>query len=300
MVIPARKPNLGKYTFSLLILIKTAEMSKLQTLKIRTISALIFAAVLLSSVWFNPWVCMLFFLVVTLGSTREWVNISRLLGYSLNAPLLYGVNTIVFLIVFLSCASILPQNAVALALLPPIILWTGLLFSIKERAIETITISAFSVFYNALPFSLTGFIAFHQGVFRPEPLLGIIFLIWTNDTFAYLTGITIGKNKLMPEVSPGKTIEGTIGGILFTILLSAFLAQIFPHVLKNTTWLILGGVVAATATIGDLFESLIKRQAGIKDSGNLLPGHGGFLDRFDSLTFGLTSAVPVLYIAGEI
>ncbi len=243
---------------------------------------------------------MLFFLLVSLGSTLEWIKICRLLGYQLQTPLLVSVNALTFLIIFLGGSGQIQSQSLALALLPLVLLWSLLLFFTHQKPLESIAASAFSVIYNALPFALTGIVAFHHGSFRPEPLLGIIFLIWTNDTMAYLTGISIGKNKLMPAVSPGKTIEGTLGGIVFTIILSSLLSYIFPNVLKMSTWLTLGGVVAATATTGDLFESLIKRQAGIKDSGNILPGHGGFLDRFDSLTFGLTSAVPVLYIAGEI
>jgi len=275
-------------------------MSKLQTLKVRTISALVFVAVLLGSVWFNGWICMLFFLAVAVGSTSEWIKISNLLGYKLNSPLVYFSNISFFIIIALAGIGKWPHFTIYLSTLPIVLMMSFLVFTTKTKALETICSSTFSLIYNSLPFALTSFIAFQNGMFRPEPLLGIIFLIWTNDTFAYLTGITIGKNKLMPEVSPGKTIEGTLGGIVFTIALSGILTYLFPATLKTSTWILLGATIAATATIGDLFESLIKRQAGIKDSGNILPGHGGFLDRFDSLTFGLTSALPVLYIAGEI
>ena len=142
--------------------------------------------------------------------------------------------------------------------------------------------------YAVLPFALLqDLVQFKDDVtgistFVPEVLLGVILLIWSNDTFAYLGGSLFGKHKMSPRISPGKTWEGTIFGIIMTFGLSFLLKRYFNNDLFNV-WLMLGALVPVLATIGDLVESMLKRQADVKDSGNIMPGHGGILDRFDSL-----------------
>lgn len=118
----------------------------------------------------------------------------------------------------------------------------------------------------------------------------IILLIWTNDTFAYLTGSMLGKNKLMPSISPGKTIEGFIGGGVFAIIVSILLYNIYDSQ-SLLLYILLAIIVWIIGTLGDLVESMIKRSYGLKDSGNIMPGHGGFLDRFDSFLFSLPFVV---------
>lgn len=123
-------------------------------------------------------------------------------------------------------------------------------------------------------------------IFEPKMLLLVFVILWANDTFAYLTGRLLGKHKLFERISPGKTIEGSIGGLVFTLAG----IMVFSHYVD---WLPLGiavglGLIAVVfGTLGDLCESMLKRQAGVKDSGNLIPGHGGILDRFDSVLFAL-------------
>ncbi len=118
-------------------------------------------------------------------------------------------------------------------------------------------------------------------------LLPAFLFIWINDTFAYLSGKTFGKHKLHPRISPGKTWEGFAGGFLITVALGVFL----DHYYQQNFWWIMGGLASLFSTLGDLFESSIKRDLGVKDSGNILPGHGGILDRIDSFLF----VIPVYY-----
>jgi phosphatidate cytidylyltransferase len=114
--------------------------------------------------------------------------------------------------------------------------------------------------------------------------VGIICLIWASDVSAYLVGSLIGKHKLYERISPGKTWEGTIGASILTVACSFLIHQLFPELaLKH--WVVIAVLVSVFGTIGDLVESMFKRQAGIKDSGKIMPGHGGILDRFDSLLF---------------
>lgn len=121
--------------------------------------------------------------------------------------------------------------------------------------------------------------------------VGFMLMLWTNDTGAYLVGRTIGRTKLLPAVSPKKTWEGFIGGVLLTVAVAYVLSRYQP-MLSMFEWLSCGAIVAVTSTIGDLLESALKRARGVKDSGTILPGHGGLLDRFD----GFLLAAPVLVI----
>lgn len=128
-------------------------------------------------------------------------------------------------------------------------------------------------------------------VYTPYLLLGFMLLIWIYDTFAYLSGLLIGRHKLFERVSPKKTWEGVIGGMIVTMGLSVFMPLFFPDLLWYN-WLILSFITCIAATYGDLIESLFKRTINVKDSGNLIPGHGGVLDRFDSLLI----ACPIAFV----
>lgn len=124
--------------------------------------------------------------------------------------------------------------------------------------------------------------------FDPMPLLGLFILIWANDTFAYLIGKSIGKHPLHSRLSPKKSVEGFIGGLIFAGA-AGYILSLFSDSLSLTDWLIFAVLAGAGGTLGDLLESSFKRVAGVKDSGKLIPGHGGLLDRIDSILF----AVPL-------
>lgn len=153
----------------------------------------------------------------------------------------------------------------------------------------------FGIFYVIFPFCLLILSFTHETggttVHRQQVILGYFMLIWSNDTFAYLTGRAFGKNKLFERISPKKTWEGFAGGVLCTIALAHFMAEWFGGLL-NWQWMIMAAIVATTGTLGDLAESMLKRSLGVKDSGTILPGHGGILDRFDAV---LLSA-PFLFV----
>jgi len=122
-------------------------------------------------------------------------------------------------------------------------------------------------------------------------IMGIFLLVWVNDSFAYLVGKTLGKHKLFPQISPKKTIEGSLGGLIFA-LATAYIISRYEPILTPSQWMILAFVIVITGNLGDLLESKFKRVAGVKDSGAILPGHGGILDRLDSLIF----AAPFAYL----
>ena len=147
----------------------------------------------------------------------------------------------------------------------------------------------FTVVYLALPFGFAlGLPKFStlepEKTFTLEVFM-LFVLIWSSDTFAYLTGKFFGKHKMAPKISPKKTWEGFAGGVVLTLLLGFFVEQYFPELKGN--WMIVGLLVSIFAPLGDLVESLLKRSFGVKDSGKVFPGHGGVLDRFDSVLFAI-------------
>lgn len=158
------------------------------------------------------------------------------------------------------------------------------LFAASKNPFANVAFIILGMVYIGTPFALVNFIAFDGELFRANTVFGLLLLTWINDTAAYLVGSKIGKNKLFPRISPKKTWEGSIGGGVFTLLLAGFLGYVFTAQ-SIIEWLVLGGIVVIFGSIGDLIESMLKRNYEVKDSGTLLPGHGGLLDRFDAFIF---------------
>lgn len=157
----------------------------------------------------------------------------------------------------------------------------------SEHPLKNVAESVFAMIYIGLPF---GFMNFMASWYSAMPLLAMFFLIWINDTGAFLVGSTIGRHRLFERISPKKSWEGFFGGLAFVVLASVLFGLLCPGFfslpwLHIWEWVILGVLVTAFSTWGDLFESLCKRNLHIKDSGNIIPGHGGILDRVDSLLF---------------
>ena len=148
-----------------------------------------------------------------------------------------------------------------------------------------------TTFYLSSAFVFIILIANYRNEFNPELLLGVFILTWVNDSFAYLVGKNFGKQKLFPTISPKKTVEGFLGGLFFSCIGSFFISE-YTNILTFNDWLFLAIIVRVFGTLGDLIESKFKRQAGVKDSGIIMPGHGGLLDRLDSVIF----AAPFIYL----
>lgn len=146
-------------------------------------------------------------------------------------------------------------------------------------------------FYLSSAFVFLILIARFENAYHPSILLGSFILVWVNDTFAFLVGKNFGRQKLFEKISPKKTVEGFIGGLFFSCIASYFIAT-FTHTLNFNHWLILAIIVSVFGTLGDLVESKFKRQVNVKDSGIIMPGHGGLLDRLDSIIF----AAPFIYL----
>lgn len=150
--------------------------------------------------------------------------------------------------------------------------------------------------YIIIPFTLLMKYPFNSdNEYNPYLIIGAFIIIWINDTFAYLTGRAIGKHKLYEKISPKKTIEGFLGGLVFALIGSYILSRFYTFQ-SATVWMTGGTILVIFGTLGDLVESKFKRTAGVKDSGNIMPGHGGILDRLDSIIF----AIPFLFLYYQI
>lgn len=180
------------------------------------------------------------------------------------------------------------------------------LFRKQEKPFDSLAHTVFPVIWIAIPFSLFPFAAFsqegistiltHRYLFSPGVVVGFFLLIWSNDTGAYLAGITMGRHRLLERISPKKTWEGFLGGLLFSLAVAWLISGMLNQ--NNLfMWLLISIVVSIFGTLGDLAESMLKRSTGIKDSGSIMPGHGGFLDRFDSaiLSFPLVYVLLVVF-----
>lgn len=165
------------------------------------------------------------------------------------------------------------------------------LFSKKEKLFNTFQKFIIGLFYVGGGCIFLTMIPYTNDDFIKFLIIGIFILIWINDSFAYIVGRLVGRTKLFPRVSPKKTVEGALGGLVFALGTAYFLAKYEP-IITATQWVLLAGVIVVAGSLGDLVESKLKRTAGVKDSGAILPGHGGMLDRLDSLIF----AAPFAYL----
>lgn len=245
---------------------------------IRTLSGAVYIAVLVGCSLFYPSFIALFSLFLLL-CIHEF---SRLVGLKPLLPMVLGMGVYMLFGWFKLDASM----GIALAL-ASIFVCIRLINFVFARHVSYITKSDTYVYlfgYLALPFVFMVQLPVLGGDFEPQRLIAIFILIWANDTFAFLCGKSFGKRKLLERVSPKKTVEGFLGGWAFSLLF-AWPVSYYIALEPLLHWLIIASLVSVLGTIGDLVESKFKRIAGVKDSGKIMPGHGGMLDRLDSVIF---------------
>jgi phosphatidate cytidylyltransferase len=173
------------------------------------------------------------------------------------------------------------------------------LFSDKPDVMRNTAISFMGIVYVSIPMSVINFLAFPSGndyAYTHRVILGIMTLVWINDSGAYLVGMSIGRHRLFERISPKKSWEGAIGGALLTLICALWL-HLIMGALERTDWLVLALIVSVFGVFGDLTESLFKRSVGQKDSGKIIPGHGGLLDRIDSILFVMPLAAVYLILS---
>lgn len=173
-----------------------------------------------------------------------------------------------------------------------IIYFISLLFQTRKNTLLLAGATLFSIIYIFIPLSLVIPIGcFENEIYNYKLLFGLLFLIWSSDSWAFVGGKLFGRHKLFERISPNKTWEGFIFSIILTTT-SGYIISNYGFGLSQAKWMTLGAITAISASVGDLFQSMLKRKSNIKDSGNILPGHGGILDRFDSMLL----CFPIFYL----
>lgn len=264
----------------------------MNNLFVRTLTGIVFLGVIVSSILLSKFSFALLFILIQLGALREFFTILKRPGNSPSYWLALASGTIIFLVFFLTGSGFLPSSAYSVLILLILLIFIVELFRKREQPFENIASSLLGLVYIVMPISITCLLVFtgkHE--YKPEYLLALFTIIWTYDTGAYLFGITLGKHRLFERVSPKKSWEGAIGGTLLAIGASWLIASIFLTEIEWPHWIGIAVTTVVFATFGDLTESLLKRQFNLKDSSNFFPGHGGILDRFDSLFFAVPAVV---------
>lgn len=277
---------------------------KLKNMITRAITGTIFVVAVVVS-FLRPQAMMFLFALVTALSVWEFTGlVNNIKDVSVNRFITTAAGTYLFIAFAGYCSEITPSAVFIPYLLTIVYLFISELYTKASNPINNWAYTMLSQLYIALPFSMINVVAFRNegGAVVYDNLLplSIFIFLWTNDTGAYISGSLLGKHKLFPRVSPGKSWEGSIGGGLLVLAVAALVGHIANsneggHILSIPGWMGLGLVVVFFGTWGDLVESLFKRTIGIKDSGKILPGHGGMLDRFDSSLMAFPAAVVYLY-----
>lgn len=268
----------------------------------RAVTGVLFVIVLVGCILYSPLSFGILFTIISVLSVHEFAQlVSKSSEVSINKTITALGGAYLFLALMSFCTQ---QSVGARVFLP----YLGLLLYMmitelylkKKNPTGNWAYSMLSQLYVALPFALLNVLAFQNSsetgsvTYNPILPLSIFVFIWLSDTGAYCVGSLIGKHRLFERISPKKSWEGSIGGGIFSIASSLGFAHFFPF-MSEWQWVGLAIVVVIFGTWGDLTESLMKRQLGIKDSGNILPGHGGMLDRFDSALMAIPAAVVYLY-----
>jgi phosphatidate cytidylyltransferase len=262
----------------------------------RTLTAAAFVAVLLGCTYYNQVSFSILFLIITILGVWEFYVLSE--KQKANKPQKI-IGTLAAAVMFSSNALVAMNYLDVQALIINIpfffLIFMTQLYVAGSNPFRNIAFTLLGVMYVAVPFSLLNYILTFTGTYSFHILFGFFFILWSNDAGAYLAGSAFGKNKLFPRVSPGKTWEGSIGGAIISYLVAFIISDWYSEI-DLFDWFVIATILIVIGTLGDLVESLYKRSKNVKDSGNLLPGHGGILDRFDSLLMATPYVFSYLYL----
>lgn len=261
-------------------------------MKTRAITGFFFVLIMVGALLLKEWVFLTFFTLLALFAQREfYLLVFKIRDKTQNVLLmLYGAflctTFALYFISFIDAKYLLPVLGLSLFLY-----FYQLYNKQAQDPFRSISMGFLGVLYVLIPFIAYMGLGFVKGYFAYQIPLGFLILLWSNDTGAYLSGRSFGKRKLFERISPNKTWEGFLGGLILAVGVSLSLQQYFGYLTKGQ-WICIALIISIFGTLGDLVESMLKRSLDVKDSGNILPGHGGLLDRFD----GLLLSAPIVYI----
>ena len=260
-------------------------------MKTRAITGFFFVAVMLASVLLGVYAFTLFFLILSVLSVEEFYRLVSTGEVKPQKRWGLALTLSIYLPVCLYFFKGEPLQYMLICVPLSALIIIAELYRNKPNPFQNIAFTLFGVLYAAVPFSFFYGIAFTDGEYSSHYPLAFLILLWASDTGAYLFGISLGKHKLFERHSPKKTWEGFAGGMV-TSLAAAGILSIYFNELPYYHWLSISAIIVVFGTLGDLSESMLKRSLSVKDSGTLLPGHGGLLDRFD----GLLLAAPLVFV----
>ncbi len=265
----------------------------------RTVSGTLFVVLVVGAVLASPWTLFGLLVVVCAGCVWEFYRIASRVGFRPQSAAGIAAAVAAVAAAFLAEAGYIDPRWLwyGLILLPAVVFVTQLYRHDKDP-MGDVAATLTGIIYVGLPLALAGRMTLDGGgselIYSPHILLAYIVLVWVNDVGAYLVGVSFGRHRLMERISPKKSWEGFWGGVALTALAGAGAGWYLEG--DAIAWTVLGVVVAVSGVWGDLVESMLKRAVDLKDSGSVMPGHGGFLDRFDSLLLSL----PIVYIYFEL
>ena len=272
----------------------------LKTLAIRTLTGAVFVAIIVGSILYNQYSFAFVFAAFAAMASAEFYRLVEDLTHTPRGTLFVDIlGSVLLFITFYIYAD--KNFHISGIITVPYLVYFLVRFIMQlydkvERPLEGWAYSFLGQIYVALPFAMCNVLYFR---FSPLILLSLFVFIWVNDTGAYLVGCTIGKHRLFERISPKKSWEGFWGGLILAAA-TAYVASLYLGILNTWQWIGLALVCSVFGTWGDLCESLIKRSLNVKDSGKILPGHGGWLDRFDSVLLAAPASILYLFIVFSI
>jgi phosphatidate cytidylyltransferase len=260
-------------------------------MKTRAVTGFFFVGVMLASVLLGAYAFTLFFLILSGLCTEEFYQLVT--TEEVKPQKRWGLALVVSIYLPLSMYFFQGEPLINMLISVPvtIMIIVAELYRKHANPFHNISYTIFGVLFSAVPFCFFYAIAFVDGAYSYHYPLAFLLLLWSSDTGAYLFGVKLGKHRLFERHSPKKTWEGFAGG-MFTSLFAAFVISIYFDDLSLIKWLGMAVIIVTAGTLGDLSESMLKRSLSTKDSGSMLPGHGGLLDRFD----GLLLAAPLVFV----
>jgi phosphatidate cytidylyltransferase len=274
----------------------TSTITKYNNLTQRFITGISGSAAIITGVCINEWTYCLVFFIICLFALLEFYKLAGLDGVIPQKTFgtLCGVS-IYLLSFFIEKGSISYRYYFLIFPIVSCVYMIKLYKKFERKPFTNIAFTFLGIFYVAVPFALLNIAAFEGNVYNYEIIFGCLFILWASDTGAYFAGTFFGKRKLFERISPKKSWEGFFGGALLALIFAYGLSEFF-HSISLVQWIIVGVIIIIGGTFGDLVESLLKRSIEIKDSGTSIPGHGGFLDRFDGLLISAPFIVAYLEI----
>ncbi len=262
----------------------------------RAITGSIYVLSVIAAIFIHPIVTSVYFFIIAMIGLWEFYNISSkqndikpdaIIGYLIAIATYIAMNENLL-------GQAIAKAGLFSALILLFVLTIAELYRKSEKPFSNIAYTVLSIIYIVVPLGCVNIIMDVNSSHPQMILMSVFIFAWANDTFAYLTGMKFGKHKLLERISPKKTWEGWIGGFVFTIIAAIVISK-FSTALPIESFIAVAVITSVIGTFGDLVESMLKRQVGVKDSGNILPGHGGVLDRFDILLLVLP-AVTLLFV----